>query len=316
MNCPSPHAAPDDALPRSEGSLRAKAQQLLMITSVHDKAKGVRQIHAPDYLLHTNEHLCDQRGLPGRSTLPVLVHPSKLKTRAVGTLEGRAGLIHALTHIEANAIDLALDMMWRFPGMPESFYLDWWQVAQEEALHFDLLQAHLSDMGYAYGDLPAHDGLWDMAERTKDDLLARLALVPRTLEARGLDATPAVRNRLVSVGDRAGAAILDIILRDEIGHVGLGDRWRGVGDVRGASILETILRDEIGHVAIGNRWYRYMCDKRNLDPVTAYTDLARRYQAPALRGPFNLQARRAAGFTEDELYALQHAAAPPVLTAQ
>ena len=287
MNCPSPHAAPDDALPRSEGSLRAKAQQLLMITSVHDKAKGVRQIHAPDYLLHTNEHLCDQRGLPGRSTLPVLVHPSKLKTRAVGTLEGRAGLIHALTHIEANAIDLALDMMWRFPGMPESFYLDWWQVAQEEALHFDLLQAHLSDMGYAYGDLPAHDGLWDMAERTKDDLLARLALVPRTLEARGLDATPAVRKRLVSVGDRAGAAILDIILRDEIGHV-----------------------------AIGNRWYRYMCDKRNLDPVTAYTDLARRYQAPALRGPFNLQARRAAGFTEDELYALQHAAAPPVLTAQ
>ena len=217
----------------------------------------------------------------------MLVHPSKLKTRAVGTLEGRAGLIHALTHIEANAIDLALDMMWRFPGMPESFYLDWWQVAQEEALHFDLLQAHLSDMGYAYGDLPAHDGLWDMAERTKDDLLARLALVPRTLEARGLDATPAVRNRLVSVGDRAGAAILDIILRDEICHV-----------------------------AIGNRWYRYMCDKRNLDPVTAYTDLARRYQAPALRGPFNLQARRAAGFTEDELYALQHAAAPPVLTAQ
>ena len=287
MNCPSPHAAPDDALPRSEGSLRAKAQQLLMITSVHDKAKGVRQIHAPDYLLHTNEHLCDQRGLPGRSTLPVLVHPSKLKTRAVGTLEGRAGLIHALTHIEANAIDLALDMMWRFPGMPESFYLDWWQVAQEEALHFDLLQAHLSDMGYAYGDLPEHDGLWDMAERTKDDLLARLALVPRTLEARGLDATPAVRKRLVSVGDRAGAAILDIILRDEIGHV-----------------------------AIGNRWYRYLCEKRNLDPLTAYTDLARRYQAPALRGPFNLQARRAAGFTEDELYALQHAAAPPVLTAQ
>jgi uncharacterized ferritin-like protein (DUF455 family) len=287
MNCPSPHAAPDDALPRSEDSLRAKAQQLLMITSVHDKAKRVRQIHAPDYLLHTNEHLCDQRGLPGRSTLPVLVHPSKLKTRAVGTLEGRAGLIHALTHIEANAIDLALDMMWRFPGMPESFYLDWWQVAQEEAFHFDLLQAHLSDMGYAYGDLPAHDGLWDMAERTKDDLLARLALVPRTLEARGLDATPAVRNRLVSVGDRAGAAILDIILRDEIGHV-----------------------------AIGNRWYRYMCEKRNLDPVTAYTDLAQRYQAPALRGPFNLQARRAAGFTEDELDALQHAAAPPVLTAQ
>jgi uncharacterized ferritin-like protein (DUF455 family) len=216
----------------------------------------------------------------------VLVHPSKLKTRAVGTLEGRAGLIHALTHIEANAIGLALDMMWRFSGMPEPFYLDWWRVAQEEALHFELLQAHLSEMGYAYGDFPAHDGLWDMAERTKGDVLARLALVPRTLEARGLDATPAVRKRLVSVGDLAGAAILDIILRDEIGHV-----------------------------AIGNRWYRYLSGERRLDPIAAYTDLARRYQAPVLRGPFNLQARRAAGFTEAELEALHHAATPPALSA-
>jgi uncharacterized ferritin-like protein (DUF455 family) len=287
MNCPPSQAAPDDALPRPEGSLRAKAQQLLMIISVQDKSKRVRQIHAPDFLLDTNECLCDQPGLPGRSALPVLVHPSKLKTRAVGTLEGRAGLIHALTHIEANAIDLALDMMWRFPRMPESFYLNWWQVAQEEALHFDLLQAHLSDMGYAYGDLPAHDGLWDMAERTKGDVLARLALVPRTLEARGLDATPAVRNRLVSVGDLAGAAILDIILRDEIGHV-----------------------------AIGNRWYRYLCEQRGLDPIATYTDLAQLYQAPVLRGPFNLQARRAAGFTEAELDALNQAAAAPALTAQ
>ena len=217
----------------------------------------------------------------------MLVHPSLLKTRAVGTLEGRAGLIHALTHIEANAIDLALDVLWRFAGMPEAFYLDWWRVAQEEALHFDLLQSHLSDMGFAYGDLPAHDGLWDMAERTKGDLLARLALVPRTLEARGLDATPAVRNRLVSVGDLAGAAILDIVLRDEIGHV-----------------------------AIGNRWYRYLCADRGQDPIATYTDLARRYQAPVLRGPFNLQARRAAGFTEAELGALSQAAAAPVPTAQ
>jgi uncharacterized ferritin-like protein (DUF455 family) len=257
-----------------------------MINSVHDKAARVRRTHAPDYQLGAEEHLCDLPGLPGRPDRPVLVHPSKLKTRAVGTPEGRAGLIHALTHIEANAIGLALDMMWRFPGMPAPFYLDWWRVAQEEALHFDLLQRHLSDMGYAYGDFPAHDGLWDMAERTKGDVLARLALVPRTLEARGLDATPAVRNRLVSVGDMAGAAILDIILRDEIGHV-----------------------------AIGNRWYRYLCKERGLDPVAAYTDLAQRYRAPVLRGPFNLEARRAAGFTEAELDALHHAAAPPDLTA-
>jgi uncharacterized ferritin-like protein (DUF455 family) len=267
-------------------ALRALAQQLLMISSPHDKANRVRQTRASDHPLDANQQICDQPGLPGRPAQPVLVHPSKLKTRAVGTLQGRAGLIHALTHIEANAIDLALDMMWRFAGMPERFYLDWWQVAQEEALHFDLLQAHLSTLGFAYGDFPAHDGLWDMAERTKDDVLARLALVPRTLEARGLDATPAVRNRLVSVGDMAGAAILDIILRDEIGHV-----------------------------AIGNRWYHYLCQQRGLDPVATYTDLAQHYQAPVLRGPFNLQARRAAGFTEAELDALRQAGAAPALSA-
>lgn len=287
MNRPPLHARSNDARPCDDGSLRAQAQRLLMINSVTDKAKRVRQTQAPDHLLDANEHLCDLPGLPAKPAQPVLVHPSKLKTRAVGTLQGRAGLIHALTHIEANAIGLALDMMWRFPGMPEAFYLDWWQVAQEEALHFELLQAHLATMGFSYGDFPAHDGLWDMAERTKSDVLARLALVPRTLEARGLDATPAVRNRLVSVGDQAGAAILDIILRDEIGHV-----------------------------AVGNRWYRYLCEMRGLDPIAAYTDLAQRYQAPVLRGPFNLPARRAAGFTEAELDALNQAAAAPALYPQ
>lgn len=280
MNHPPSPASPSGTLEGAPVSLRAHAQRLLLITSPQDKAASVRHTHAPDFLLEPMQHICDQPGLPGRPARPVLVHPSQLKTRAVGTLEGRAGLIHALTHIEANAINLALDVMWRFSGMPEPFYLDWWQVAQEEALHFSLLQAHLSDMGFAYGDFPAHDGLWDMAERTQDDVLARLALVPRTLEARGLDATPAVRNRLVSVGDRAGAAILDIILRDEIGHV-----------------------------AIGNRWYNYLCEQRGLDPVITYTDLAQRYQAPVLRGPFNLPARRAAGFSQAELDALSLAAA-------
>jgi uncharacterized ferritin-like protein (DUF455 family) len=160
--------------------------------------------------------------------------------------------------------------------LPTDFYLDWWRVAQEEALHFALLNTHLNQLGFAYGDFPAHDGLWEMAERTKDDVLARLALVPRTLEARGLDATPAVRNRLVSVGDQGAARILDIILRDEIGHV-----------------------------AIGNRWYRYLCEARQLDPIGTYAALAERYQAPILKGPFNLVARRAAGFTEAELSALE-----------
>jgi uncharacterized ferritin-like protein (DUF455 family) len=145
-------------------------------------------------------------------------------------------------------------------------------VAREEALHFELLHAHLRELGFAYGDFPAHTGLWDMAEKTSGDLLARLALVPRTLEARGLDASPAVRNKLVSVGDRRGGEIIDIILRDEIGHV-----------------------------AIGNRWFRYLCEQRVLDPVPTYAELALRYGAPKLKGPFNLDARRAAGFEEDEL---------------
>lgn len=261
-------------------SLRQEALRLLLIDSTQVKAAQVRALDATQCVLDVGEILPKRAGVPGRSPRPLLVQPAQLKTRAVGTLEGRAGLIHALTHIEANAINLALDMLWRFAGMPPDFYRDWWQVAQEEALHFELLQAHLNRLGFAYGDFPGHDGLWEMAERTQGDLLARLALVPRTLEARGLDATPAVRNRLVSVGDTAAANILDIILRDEIGHV-----------------------------AIGNRWYRQLCAQRGLEPVVTYADLAKTYQAPTLKGPFNMEARRAAGFTEAELAALSQAQA-------
>ena len=261
--------------PKPSKDLRRACLRLLLINDSLDKAAQVRDLDATGCTLDAAASHAEPPGLPGRPMRPLLVQPAQLKTRAVGTPEGRAGLIHALTHIEANAINLALDVVWRFAGMPDDFYRDWWRVAQEEALHFELLNSHLISMGFAYGDFPAHDGLWDMAERTKTDVLARLALVPRTLEARGLDATPAVRNRLVSVGDLAGAKILDIILRDEIGHV-----------------------------AIGNRWYRYLCEARQLDPIATYSGLAQRYQAPSLKGPFNLDARRAAGFTEAELSAL------------
>jgi uncharacterized ferritin-like protein (DUF455 family) len=266
-------------------SRRAQAQRLLTIASTQEKAAAVRQLDMSTGTLGSQELIGACPGIPGRPNKPVLVHPSALKTRAVGTLEGRAGLVHALTHIEANAINLALDVVWRFAGMPDDFYRDWMQVAQEEALHFELLEAHLMHLGYAYGDFPAHDGLWDMAEKTKTNLLARLALVPRTLEARGLDATPAIRNKLVSVGDQRGAQILDIILRDEIGHV-----------------------------AIGNRWYRYLCAAAQLDPIQTYAELALRYDAPVLKGPFNLSARRAAGFDDAELAALcGHALEPHLL---
>ena len=192
------------------------------------------------------------------------------------TTEGRAALIHALCHIELNAIDLAADVVWRFAGLPDEFYRQWAGVAQEEACHFELLRDHLRGMGYDYGAFPAHNALWEMAEKTRGDLLARLALVPRTLEARGLDAAPPIKAKLV-----------------------------GAGDHRAGEILDIILRDEVGHVAIGNHWYRVLCAARALDPAATYAELAQRYQAPRLRGPFNVEARRRAGFDEAELVALQ-----------
>ncbi|QHE92010.1 DUF455 family protein [Pandoraea fibrosis] len=220
---------------------------------------------------------CDA-AIPGRPARPRLVSPRELKHRAVTSVEGRAALLHALAHIEFNAINLALDALWRFDGLPAEYYDDWLKVAAEEAYHFSLLAAHLKTLGdaYDYGCFPAHDGLWEMARRTSGDWLARLALVPRTLEARGLDASPPIRAKLASAGDAAGAAILDIILRDEIGHV-----------------------------AIGNRWYRWGCERAGCDPIETYARLAVQYSAPRLRGPFNLEARRAAGFDDDELAALQ-----------
>ncbi|WP_087667662.1 ferritin-like domain-containing protein [Caballeronia humi] len=213
--------------------------------------------------------------LPGRPELPPLVEPGSLKRRGMQTEAGRAVLLHALAHIEFNAINLALDAVWRFPSMPDDFYLDWLKVASEEACHFSLLSARLGEFGHVYGDFPAHDGLWEMAERTRDDVLARMALVPRTLEARGLDASPPIRKRLAQAGDHASAAILDVILHDEIGHV-----------------------------LIGNRWFRHLCDAVGADPHTTYARLAEQYRAPKLRGPFNFEARRDAGFDEAELRAL------------
>lgn len=213
--------------------------------------------------------------IPGRPVLN-LVSPAELRSRSVHTKEGRAVLIHALAHIEFNAINLALDVVWRFSGMPEKFYRDWMGVAREEAEHYRLLAEHLASLGFSYGDFPAHDGLWEMAERTQADIVARLALVPRTLEARGLDASPAVRHKLASGGDRRGAEIVDLILREEIGHV-----------------------------AIGNYWYRWLCAQRGVDPVTHYEELALTYRAPKLKGPFNVQARLAAGFEPEEIAALQ-----------
>ena len=192
------------------------------------------------------------------------------------TLEGRAGLLHSLAHIEFNAMNLALDAIWRFPDMPKEYYEDWLKVAKEEAYHFSLVNEHLLSLGFSYGDFPAHNSLWEMVERTTDSVIARMALVPRTMEARGLDAVPAIR-----------------------------DRFKQIKETRAVEILEIILNDEIGHVLIGNRWFNFLCAKENLSPITAYRELAAKYRAPVLKGPFNMAARKQAGFTAEELSLLE-----------
>jgi uncharacterized ferritin-like protein (DUF455 family) len=255
-------------------TLRRQALQWLLCSDPNTKAHGVRSLEAQGPV-GIDEALTEAPGIPGRPPRPRLVPHTQLKSRSVHSPEGRAALLHSLAHIELNAIDLALDIVWRFPDQPEDFYRQWLGVAREEALHFELLRDHLATLGHGYGDFDAHDGLWQMAQRTRHDLLARLALVPRTLEARGLDASPAVKAKLLATGDHRGGEILDIILRDEIGHV-----------------------------AVGNHWYRWLCAQRGLDPLATYAALAHEHGAPRLRGPFNLDARRAAGFDEAELAAL------------
>lgn len=211
----------------------------------------------------------------GRPARPELVHHRQVPQRSARSPEGRARLLHAIVHIEFTAINLALDHAARFHGLPRAYYQDWIDVAAEEAEHFLLLRERLTSLGHDYGDFPAHASLWDMAEKTAHDPLARMALVPRLLEARGLDATPPIQQRLEEAGDHASARALDIILRDEIGHVGLGDRW-----------------------------FRELCAERGCDPEITYRDLLTAFDAPWPQAPMNREARLAAGFTADELSAL------------
>lgn len=213
---------------------------------------------------------------PGRPLRPTLVAPAAVPRRGVGTREGHAALIHAIAHIEFNAINLALDAAWRFRDMPDAFVDDWLRIAAEEAGHFQLLRRRLQALGYDYGDFPAHNTLWEMALKTDHDVLVRMALVPRVMEARGLDATPPIQHKLRSMGDLDTVAVLDIVLRDEIGHV-----------------------------RVGNYWFTMLCDARGLDPLETFRQLLRDYHVGELRGAYNLEARRDAGFSEFELTMLQ-----------
>lgn len=256
-------------------TLRSSALEIVRESDPLKKAALARIVDVQGLPVGAGDKFPPQSGLPGRPSAPALIPARDMPRLPTQTIEGRASLIHSIAHIELNAIDLAADIVWRFDSMPNQFYRDWMRIAGEEALHFTLLRDHLTTLGYDYGSFPAHNSLWDMAERTSNDILARIGLLPRTLEARGLDASPAVKKRLV-----------------------------GAGDVRAGEILDVILADEVGHVAAGNHWYRWLCAARSLDPVATYADLTHRYKAPRLLGPFNIEARKAAGFTDEELEAL------------
>ena len=260
------------------GELRAQALAVLCLDDPNSKVHAVhvlkRDVDA-GLGVDFQSVIAPPPQLPGRPPQPALVAPGQVPRRGTQTVHGRAALIHAIAHIEFNALNLALDAVWRFPALPRDYYHDWLGVAAEEAQHFTLLRAHLQTLGHDYGDFAAHDGLWAMAEKTHADPIARMALVPRLLEARGLDVTPAMQARLARAGDCRAVEILDIILADEVGHV-----------------------------AIGNRWYRWLCARADIDPVAHEAVLFARYSAPRPRPPFNVDARRAAGFTEAEVAAL------------
>ena len=256
--------------------LRTRALQALQLVSPESKCEAVQALWAghAQWTFETVTQAAPD-GLPGRPHNPRLIAPGEVPRRSPHTPAGRAALVHAICHIEFNAINLALDAVWRFDGMPDDFYRDWMRVAHEESLHFEMLHRELLSLGHRYGDFDAHDGLWEMCEKTANDITARMALVPRTLEARGLDATPLIQARLLKVGTPDALRIV--------------------------KALDIILQEEIGHVEIGNRWYRWLCERQGLEPVAHYRLLVQRHRAPRLRPPFNTAAREAAGFSAQEI---------------
>ena len=258
--------------------LRQRALEVLCLCDPFEKADAVMQMHAQAAQWRIAPHaplLPAGTVLPGHPQRPALLHHTAVARRSPATHEGRIILMHAIAHIEFNAINLALDAIWRFDDMPPPYYLDWLQVAGEEGKHFLLIRNWLQAQGHDYGDFPAHQGLWTMCEKTAQDVTARMALVPRTMEARGLDATPQIQAKLRQVGTSDALAAVNV--------------------------LDIILREEVGHVAIGNHWYRFLCQRNNLEPHSHYTALTQQYEAPRPRPPFNTQARQAAGFTEAEI---------------
>jgi uncharacterized ferritin-like protein (DUF455 family) len=262
------------------GSLFDAARACLDATSPDDKndltATAAAAFAHGDLCIPGDASEPEAIAMPGRPSRPGLVHPRELSRRGMGSAHGRAAFIHSIAHIELNAIDLAWDAVYRFRGLPVDYYADWIAVAADEARHFVLLRDRLRDFGHDYGDFDAHNGLWEMAEKTAHDGLARMALVPRVLEARGLDVTPAMIAKLRLLGDEVTA-----------------------------DILATILREEIAHVAAGSRWFRWHCKQAGVDPAARFRELLDEYAHGSLRGPFNHDARIEAGFDSDEIAMLE-----------
>lgn len=256
------------------------ARECLAAASPEEKV-GLTQRHAAAFqkgalLVHEDAPPPVAIRMPGRPPRPRLVPARELPQRGIGSPEGRAAFVHAIAHIEFNAIDLAWDAVYRFRGLPMRFYADWVGVANDESRHFGLLQDRLRELGHGYGDFDAHNGLWEMAEKTAHDGLARMALVPRVLEARGLDVTP-----------------------------GMIAKLRNLGDLATVEILELILREEVAHVAAGSHWYRWHCERAGVEPRATFHELLARYAGPVLRGPFNHAARLQAGFDAEEIASLE-----------
>ncbi len=213
---------------------------------------------------------------PGKLDKPVLVELKKIKKRGFNSIQQRASLIHALAHIELTAVNLAWDSIYRYRGLPKKYYDDWVQTGKEESQHFQLLQQSLNNMGYKYGDFPVHNELWQMAVTTADDLMARMAIVHRVLEARALEVIP------FSV-----------------------DKFRDLGDKHTADSLIIIANDEIGHVNAGARWFRYRCEQEKVNSDEMFFKLIKKYLKASPKGPFNYDARLKAGFSQNELQELE-----------
>jgi len=260
-------------------SLRSRCHVALLIQDPQLKTQAVAELYAEvqlgDIEIGHQEQII-QGTECGRPAKPDLVAPRQLKRRRLGSEAGRASLIHAVAHIEFNAINLALDACARFDGMPGEYYLDWIRVAADEARHFLMVSTRLGEIGYAYGDFPAHNGLWDMAVNTVNDCLARMALVPRVLEARGLDVTPGMMQKLEQVGD-----------------------------LETNKVLQVILDEEVAHVEIGTRWFHYCCELQDKEPISTFEALLKTQFSGQIRGPFNYPAREKAGFGADEMAMLE-----------